>query len=306
MDIHALMLACRWLQYLCLMLVFGLPAFSLWLRPADPPPLDGGRGWATVLLLSLLSSLTGFWVLTGSMAGTLAPSVVYPLAIRLLTATAVGTALTARLAMLAACLGLLLWPGPSSAARLWLRTLLAAVALATPAWAGHAAMDEGWRGVLHLGVDILHLLSGGLWLGALCLLCGQAVAAVQGGDPRARARLYAAASRFAPLGSGMVLALSASGLVNAWLMLGTDAARLWQTGYGHLLLWKLGLFTVMLGLAADHRFRQVPRLAQAGAAPRPRRLLASLGLEMALALLVLAVVAQLGIMDPSAPPGQAP
>ncbi|MDP1068720.1 copper resistance protein CopD, partial [Klebsiella pneumoniae] len=40
-------------------------------------------------------------------------------------------------------------------------------ALATLAWVGHGAMDDGLRGYFHLGNDIAHLWTAGAWVGAI-------------------------------------------------------------------------------------------------------------------------------------------
>src|SRR3546814_18790272 len=41
------------------------------------------------------------------------------------------------------------------------------VGLATLAWAGHGAMDDGVRGYIHLASDVMHLWAAGAWIGAL-------------------------------------------------------------------------------------------------------------------------------------------
>ena len=84
----------------------------------------------------------------------------------LLSGSATGTAWEARMAALVvASIAALVAAG--RAALLGLVTFAAAVALATLAWTGHGAMDEGAVGWVHLGADILHLLAGGAWAGAL-------------------------------------------------------------------------------------------------------------------------------------------
>ncbi|OPK03263.1 copper resistance protein CopD, partial [Pseudomonas veronii] len=50
---------------------------------------------------------------------------------------------------------------------LWIVTVCGAIALATLAWTGHGAMDEGSRRYWHFISDIFHLLAAGGWLGAL-------------------------------------------------------------------------------------------------------------------------------------------
>ncbi|MFX6794075.1 copper resistance protein CopD, partial [Acinetobacter baumannii] len=46
----------------------------------------------------------------------------------------------------------------------------ATIAVATLAWTGHGAMDDGAIGWFHLMADIVHLLAAGAWLGAIVSL----------------------------------------------------------------------------------------------------------------------------------------
>src|SRR3546814_20881518 len=46
-------------------------------------------------------------------------------------------------------------------------TVFGAIALATLAWTGHGAIDEGNRRYMHFASDIFHLLAAGGWMGAL-------------------------------------------------------------------------------------------------------------------------------------------
>lgn len=300
--------ASRWLQYLGLMLAFGLPAFELWRRRGISGRVDDRDrrpGFEVALAVgALFFSLAGFWTMAAAMVGQLAPSAVGPLLVPLLQQTAAGHALLLRMVLLLAWLAVGWWRGGADRIRLAARAVFGGAALITLAWAGHGAMDEGWRGVLHLGADSLHLLAAGLWMGALLVLCRQARGAVLALSDEASPALLQTAIAFAPLGSGIVLLLCVSGLINGVLMLGTHPASLWQTRYGELLLLKLGLFALMLMLAGSHRFRQLPQLRTALAtgqtAPLLRRLQASLAAETLLALAILALVAWLGMLDPGA------
>src|SRR3546814_9210040 len=46
-------------------------------------------------------------------------------------------------------------------------TLIAAIPVASLAWSGHGVASEGLAGMVHLAGDILHLLAGSAWIGAL-------------------------------------------------------------------------------------------------------------------------------------------
>ena len=193
--------------------------------------------------------------------------------------------------------GSLLWlrRAAADAARRWhlrVALLVAALYLATLAATGHAAAaSDGLVRLVHVGSDALHLLAAGAWLGALPpLIDGLATA----GSPDAAARL---AHRFSVLGIACVATLLVSGIVNSLFLVGSFAA-LFGTPYGQLLDLKIGLFAVMVVIAAVNRFALTPRLA---ADPGARRSLRRNAMaELALGIVVVGIVGALGTMVPAA------
>jgi putative copper resistance protein D len=171
-----------------------------------------------------------------------------------------------------------------------LQTALAAVALGSLAWTGHADLPESWLGQLHRAGDVVHLLAAGLWIGALWALGRMAASLPEAGETEQALRRFSGAGQLA------VAALIATGLLNAYAILG-DFTKLITTTYGRLLDLKLAAFAGMLVLAALNRFVLVPRMAAGGGTGRLRRQI--LG-EQALSLVVLAVVAAIGTIDPNA------
>jgi putative copper resistance protein D len=171
--------------------------------------------------------------------------------------------------------------------------VLAALYLATLAGAGHAAAAaEGGLRLVHAGADALHLLAAGGWLGALpalayCLAVAPSAAAL--------ARLV---RRFSVLGIACVAILIASGVVNSLFLVGSFAA-LFGTPYGVLLIVKLGLFAVLLAVAAINRFRLTPRLASDDRNAR-RSLRRNAMIEIAGGAVIIAIVGALGTMVPGA------
>jgi copper resistance protein D len=174
-----------------------------------------------------------------------------------------------------------------------LLSALAAAALATLAWVGHAGAGEGVPGLIHRLADIAHLLAAAIWIGTLALLLMSIT------DPAVpRASLASALQRFSIVGTIVVALLIGTGLVNVWAIAGIDIANLVTTDYGRVLLVKLLLFAGMLAFAALNRWRYTPMLMRdraASAAPLRR----SLSLELSLALALLAAVALLGTLSPS-------
>lgn len=171
----------------------------------------------------------------------------------------------------------------------WVLAALGAIALAfTPALSGHAAgvQDLAWLAIL---ADGLHVLGAGGWLGGLLVVmsAGLPVALRQDRDAGpAAAALINAFSPTALFFAGMVVA---TGVLSAWLHVGTVPA-LWTTGYGRTLLLKVGIFSLVLGTGAYNWLRVKPALGTPSAARRLRR---SATIELAVALLVLAVTAVL-------------
>lgn len=174
----------------------------------------------------------------------------------------------------------------------------AAALLASLAWSGHAAGTVGLAGPLHLAADALHLLAAGAWIGGLVPLALVLASARHDGEWAAFAAKIV--RRFSLMGIVSVATLVATGAVNAWFLVGSWRA-LTGTGYGRLLLVKLGLFAALLALAAVNRLHLTPRLASpAPAQARALHLLVrSCMMEIALGALVFAVVGALGTLHPA-------
>jgi copper resistance protein D len=135
---------------------------------------------------------------------------------------------------------------------------------------------------------------------ALPLLVARPAAGTDAGHLRATHR---ALDGFARIGTIVVAVIVASGLANAWLLVGPSGlGALPGTLYGQLLLAKLALFAAMLGCAAMNRYRLAPmlsaRIAQSDHRSAIVALRVSLALETGCAGIVLALVAWLGTLQP--------
>ncbi len=171
----------------------------------------------------------------------------------------------------------------------WVALMGGMFVAATLPLTGHAV--EAPAGPL-VGVALhgAHTIAGGLWLGTLAV----ALLVWRRADPRDRSgrrhlRLARLVERFSPVALAGAAMLIVSGAAEAWWLVGSLSA-LRDTAYGRRLLLKLGMLVMLLAVGA-YNWRVVrPTLGTRGAS---RRLLRTAGLELLLAVLILAVTASL-------------
>ncbi|WP_175817958.1 copper homeostasis membrane protein CopD, partial [Burkholderia diffusa] len=219
----------------------------------------------------------------------------------ILSGTAFGAAWLIRIVSLIVGLGAAVFLVRKPTFALVTATIAGGIALSTLAWGGHGAMDEGGKGVLHLSSDILHLIAAGGWVGALAAFV--LLLRVDHSAPNERIQLLSRTlASFAAVGSMIVLALIATGLINYGMIVGPTLSGLLTTSYGQLLLVKLAVFGLMLALAAANRFHLTPLLEASirrgdhqGAILALRK---SLFVESGAATAILALVAALGTLSP--------
>ena len=285
--------------------LFGLSAFALYgLRSGERGDALTLRPCLVVLaLLGLVLSAVQLALLAASMMGTLVWPVDGQAVGMLLSDSAMGAAWKARMAALlvaglaAVAVGRGTWLG--------VVVVAAGIALATLAWTGHGAMGEGAPGWAHLIADLLHLLASGAWVGALLglvLLLARPAARV---DVAHLTLTHRALHGFGLVGTVVVGAIIVTGLVNSWMLVGIGRVpELGATLYGRLLVAKLVLFGAMLGLASLNRFRLTPTFERSIAAADHGRALGtlrtSLAVETGCAVVILALVAWLGTLEPPA------
>jgi putative copper resistance protein D len=296
----------RFALYGVLAALFGLTAFSLYgLRTHERGDALALRAWLLAsAILGLLLSFGCLVLMASSMAGTPPWPIDQEAIGGLLTGSAVGAAWKVRIAALViAAVAAMLSAGRT--AGLTIVMTASAVALATLAWTGHGAMDEGASGWVHLAADILHLIASGMWIGALLgliLLVSRPVARV---DAAHLGLTHRALHGFGAIGTLVVATIVVTGLFNGWMLIGIgNVGALAITLYGQLLLVKSTLFAAMLGLASLNRFRLTPAFERSidGADHRGAlgALRSSLMVETACVVVILGLVAWLGTLAPPA------
>ena len=159
---------------------------------------------------------------------------------------------------------------------------------------GHSAADAGHSWLSELA-DWVHLSAATLWIGGLV----QLVAVVWPAAPELRRTAFL---RFSRLAAVLVALLLVAGTYLSVLRL-PHVHDLWTTGYGHVLLLKLGLVALALLWGAAHHFLAVPRLERVSLEHDrvAGRLSRSLLGESAVAMAVLLVAA---VLVDSKPPAQ--
>ena len=153
---------------------------------------------------------------------------------------------------------------------------------------GHSRTEEpGW---LMLPADLLHVLTGGIWLGGLIgLVIVLSSMREAGPDQEVDAGPVATVlGRFSVLAGTALVALAVTGTVQALLILPEPRALI-DTGFGRTLLVKIGLTAVAAVIALDNHFRLAPRVRAAGAGTAGVRMLRRAAINEA-AVIGLAVV----------------
>ncbi|HEX8941320.1 MAG TPA: copper resistance protein CopC [Candidatus Limnocylindrales bacterium] len=276
----------RWLLYLGLALLLGTSLLA-----AVTP-----RRWSVadvrLLAASWLLAVGGTLVLV--VAGALDAGVDLPA----LAASSLGRAALLRLAPLVVAgpaVAVVRAPRRRPEALGAIAVAAAAAMLVDAAWSHAASGPYPWP---NIGVQWLHVLAVGGWLGALpALLLG-----IRGEPSEASAGL---AGRFATWGAVGIGAVALTGVVRAVVEIGQPGALL-GSDFGRLVLLKSGLLVGLAGLGAVNHFRNVPAAARAlGGLRRAAALELGLGAVILLVAAALVDVAPPTEVASAAAPGQA-
>ncbi|HET8658643.1 MAG TPA: copper resistance protein CopC [Micromonosporaceae bacterium] len=280
-TIRAAIAVVRYLGYAGLPLLVGSALVLAALWPHRLPRTGPARlGWVGLGLVAA-STLAGLvlqapYTTGASLAG------ITPAGLRDVLGSPFGTAHLTRLGVLVA-VALLLRPvlaGQARAGHRLLLALLGVVGLTTWPASGHPA-GSPVPGI-SVTADAAHLAGMAAWLGGLVMLF---TFLLRQADQRELAAILPVWGRWATLA---IATLVLSGVLQALVEVGTPAALV-GTGYGRLVLAKVGLFAAALAAAAYSR-----RLVRHEvAAARPGAVRRAAGVELAITATVLAVAAVL-------------
>jgi putative copper resistance protein D len=172
------------------------------------------------------------------------------------------------------------------------KALLAGAALALLGLTSHAAAagDVSWF-YARAGVDALHLVTAGFWVGGLAVLTSQVLA-----KSRDLARLVYLLRLFSRWGVVSVAVLIAAGTINAVAILGAPGMP-WSSTYITWLAVKIVLAAVMVALALTNRFGVLPGLEKRDLEAEQTIPLTVVA-ELSCAFAILAIVGFLGTIAP--------
>jgi len=260
-----------------------------------------------LLLLVFLTGLASFWLQIVAVSGVSFVAALDPTVMAgVLIGTRYGLVWSMRMALLLFLEVTLnrVERGESAIARR-VGFFFAALLVAAPVFASHAAAGEGiWLGV-QLAVAALHLLAASAWLGGLAMF-GWFLLWLTSVEQNWRAKVFQSATgRFSALGLFCVTVLIVAGAYNAWTLVGA-VPPLVGTAYGRLLLIKLALLLPLVAVAAVNLLKVKPRVlalraeqAGRGVADLMRRLRRNVTGEALLGAAVLIVVGMMSVTPPA-------
>ncbi len=166
----------------------------------------------------------------------------------------------------------------------------------TPALSGHASVQSP-TGVF-FPVDTVHVLAASVWVGGIaCLLLVLPAATRRLGAPQRSRLLAGTLARFSPLALACVIAIAATGVVQAYIDV-RSFEGLFHSTYGALVIVKVVSLATLIGLGWINRERVLPamqRIVRAGGSPGAAGVLARRTMrgELAVMLVVFGVTAAL-------------
>ncbi|MEO7103649.1 MAG: copper resistance protein CopC [Gemmatimonadaceae bacterium] len=265
----------RWLSFIGLVVVIGAIAFRLLVVPRIGAAAP--EAFAAILIprLATLGLIAGGVVAIAAILRLFAEQSVMAASVKLGVAdivlhTAWGSAWLLQVgAAIVACAGLVLARRRSVVG--WSVATAAVIILGiTPALSGHAASVAHWR-MLAIATDSLHVIAAGAWLGSLCALMAVGLPTVvrfkqTGSTTGVTSRLISdMVNAFSPVALTFATGVVVTGLVSAWLRLGSISA-LWTSSYGIVLIVKLALVGAVFAAGAFNALRMRAALSHAATA----------------------------------------
>lgn len=246
----------RFIHFISLMIAFGCVLYGAWWAPVTLRRLLMQRFYPLMRHLLLASALSALLMLMvqGGLMGNGWPDVWQPAIWQAVAGTQFGSAWVWQI-LLALVALVVVWLKPRRPARLLLILLCAQLLLL--AGVGHAAMNEGWQGILQRTNHAVHLFCVASWFGGLLPF----IYCLRLAHGRWRQAAIYTMMRFSRYGHLAVAGAIASGIVNALFIQG---GLISDSPWGRMLLFKCALVAAMVAIALVNRYVLVPRISASG------------------------------------------
>lgn len=246
----------RFIHFISLMIAFGCVLYGAWWAPVTLRRLLMQRFYPLMRHLLLASALSALLMLMaqGGLMGNGWPDVWQPAIWQAVAGTQFGSAWVWQI-LLALVALVVVWLKPRRPARLLLILLCAQLLLL--AGVGHAAMNEGWQGILQRTNHAVHLFCVASWFGGLLPF----IYCLRLAHGRWRQAAIYTMMRFSRYGHLAVAGAIGSGIVNALFIQG---GLISDSPWGRMLLFKCALVAAMVAIALVNRYVLVPRISASG------------------------------------------
>lgn len=279
----------RFIHFISLIVAFGCVLYGAWWAPVALRRLMMQRFYPLMRYLLSASALSALLMLMaqGGLMGNGWPDVWQPAIWQAVAGTQFGGVWVWQILLAFVALAVV-WLKPRRPGRLLLVLFCAQLLLL--AGVGHAAMNDGWLGIVQRTNHALHLFCVASWFGGLLPF----IYCLRLAHGRWRQAAICTMMRFSRYGHLAVAGAIASGVVNALLIQGELISA---SPWGRMLLLKCALVAAMVAIALVNRYVLVPRMS-AGGTRAEQLIVRSTQIEIALGALALFAVSLFATWEP--------
>lgn len=279
----------RFIHFISLIVAFGCVLYGAWWAPVALRRLMMQRFYPLMRYLLSASALSALLMLMaqGGLMGNGWPDVWQPAIWQAVAGTQFGSVWVWQILLAFVALAVV-WLKPRRPGRLLLVLFCAQLLLL--AGVGHAAMNDGWLGIVQRTNHALHLFCVASWFGGLLPF----IYCLRLAHGRWRQAAICTMMRFSRYGHLAVAGAIASGVVNALLIQG---GLISTSPWGRMLLFKCALVAAMVAIALVNRYVLVPRMS-AGGTRAEQLIVRTTQIEIALGALALFAVSLFATWEP--------
>ena len=279
----------RFIHFISLIVAFGCVLYGAWWAPVALRRLMMQRFYPLMRYLLSASALSALLMLMaqGGLMGSGWPDVWQPAIWQAVAGTQFGGVWVWQILLAFVALAVV-WLKPRRPGRLLLVLFCAQLLLL--AGVGHAAMNDGWLGIVQRTNHALHLFCVASWFGGLLPF----IYCLRLAHGRWRQAAICTMMRFSRYGHLAVAGAIASGVVNALLIQG---GLISTSPWGRMLLFKCALVAAMVAIALVNRYVLVPRMS-AGGTRAEQLIVRTTQIEIALGALALFAVSLFATWEP--------